>query len=430
MRRKLRKPQGLRRPIRLRPALRAAVLILATLGRAKAGVLSDDGLQVSTWVNYFSSDRSLDNRTGVYGTGADLLWHRRLDEGWRLHAHGRWAYPTTGSASPVGRVLSAYAERRTASDAWRIGTQTVAWGQADGVNPTDNLTPSDYTVLRPATADQRFGIPAILWHHYLSRRYTWTTFITPYFSPSVLPLPATAGVPVVQCVPSTRLAHTETAFKLSRSGDSADWSLSYFRGFDLLPDVRLASTVAPEVLLHYDAMTVWGADIDIPYGRFVFWAETGYVHPTAFQHSADPAPLTPALATVLGVSHALGRATLRVQMIERHVFHYNDPVYWNGTLAQALALDNALINGETHRDNSGVTAEVMDHWMHSRLQGHVFIYLSFRPNSRYTRLFLSYAVSDHLQALLGADLYEGPSNSEFCQLKPNQGWFLEGRYNL
>lgn len=42
-----------------------------------------------------------------------------------------------------------------------VGRQIVVWGRADGINPTDNLSPRDYTRLVPDETDQRLGNDAI-----------------------------------------------------------------------------------------------------------------------------------------------------------------------------------------------------------------------------------------------------------------------------
>ncbi|MBI3605573.1 MAG: hypothetical protein HY202_06050 [Nitrospirae bacterium] len=53
-----------------------------------------------------------------------------------------------------------------------VGKQIVVWGRADGINPTDNLTPHDFTVLLPFEDDQRFGTTALKLDLYITYAFT------------------------------------------------------------------------------------------------------------------------------------------------------------------------------------------------------------------------------------------------------------------
>jgi hypothetical protein len=88
----------------------------------------------------------------------------------------------------------------------RIGEQIIAWGRADGINPTDNLTPRDFVVLLPPEEDQRFGTTAIKLDTYLSQELTFTAFASSFFEPAKFPLP-TEGVGIQRTQP----AHTANA---------------------------------------------------------------------------------------------------------------------------------------------------------------------------------------------------------------------------
>ena len=49
----------------------------------------------------------------------------------------------------------------------RAGRQIIAWGRADGLNPTDNLTGEDLTLLAPDDDDRRLGTTALRASYYL-----------------------------------------------------------------------------------------------------------------------------------------------------------------------------------------------------------------------------------------------------------------------
>ena len=52
----------------------------------------------------------------------------------------------------------------------RAGRQIIAWGRADGVNPTDNLSGQDLTLLVPDDVDRRLGTTAVRASYYARRR--------------------------------------------------------------------------------------------------------------------------------------------------------------------------------------------------------------------------------------------------------------------
>ena len=61
----------------------------------------------------------------------------------------------------LGVIREAYLDLSHGPLDLRIGKQIIAWGRADRINPTDNLTPRDYTLLVPDDDDQRLGTPAV-----------------------------------------------------------------------------------------------------------------------------------------------------------------------------------------------------------------------------------------------------------------------------
>ncbi len=55
------------------------------------------------------------------------------------------------------RLIEGYAAVHFARADLHLGKQIIAWGRADGINPTDNVSPCDFTLLLPFEDDQRFG---------------------------------------------------------------------------------------------------------------------------------------------------------------------------------------------------------------------------------------------------------------------------------
>jgi hypothetical protein len=62
----------------------------------------------------------------------------------------------------------------------------------------------------------------------------------------------------------------QCAFKLEQSGKAADWSISYYDGFDLSPDLSLKSITpsAISILLNHNRIRALRADAATTLGRY------------------------------------------------------------------------------------------------------------------------------------------------------------------
>ena len=382
--------------------------------------------------DYFSSDQALDNKRGFVGATGRLSARPRL--GHRLHAYvsGWVTDPGLNRAEGTQSLIrQAYFAKSWRDNQLKIGKQIVAWGQADGVNPTDNLTPRNYTVLQPSTADQRFGTTAVLWNHFIGRHGTLTTFASPFFRPSVIAIPTIPGVTFQNHVPAYGVNDTEAALKWSYASGAGDWSISYFHGFDLLPNLALRPAPAPVVNLDYNRLDVLGGDFTRPVGsRYLVWGEAAYFRPLDVSYDL-PQTQKPNIFAVIGASRQLsGTASISLQWVDRFVQDYVAPESAPAGPDQEIAVQNALINGELHRNNVGATAQITDSWWHQTLQGKVFVYANVRPLDSFIRLTMAYVATDHIVLMTGFEDYLGPRVSYFGQLAANRTVFVQGRYNL
>ncbi len=150
----------------------------------------------------------------------------------------------------------------------RVGKQQYAWGQADGFNPTDNLTAWDYSDLLD-TEDEQIGVLSAQAKFYLGG-WTLVGVVAPSLGRSVLPdsnsrwwpdldLPATApnpayplfGNPTLNVtyvdggtlLPNQGLTGTGYALKLGASSGGWDYSVSWFDGFDDLPVIHQTTVI-------------------------------------------------------------------------------------------------------------------------------------------------------------------------------------------
>ncbi|MBL0038696.1 MAG: hypothetical protein IPP36_09005 [Nitrosomonadales bacterium] len=156
---------------------------------------------------------------------------------------------------------------------YRIGRQIIVWGRADRLNPTDNLTPRNFTLLTPEEDDQRIGsLAAKATYH--SHENSLTGIWLPGMDPHVFPVATTPGVFFTQHIPRIN----RIALKFDRSGGDVDWSASYYNGSDLTPDIAIGAITpsGANLIFDHNRIRVLGMDAATVIGRYGLRAEAAY----------------------------------------------------------------------------------------------------------------------------------------------------------
>ena len=427
----------------------AAVLLCAMDGAARAqsaAIVEAEQTSVSDWQafwneqsasgavrgDYYRSSHSLDNTNGFFGATAQIKAVPKFGD----RVDGKLEARVTnsdlpGDAKTHSSLLEAYLALHFERSDLRVGKQIVAWGRADGINPTDNLTPHDYVVLLPFEEDQRFGTSAVKWDNYLSNELTFTIFATPFFEPAKIPSLAQGGASV-ETRPAHTLADGEVALKLNRTGGDLDWSVSYLRGHNLLPSARLlgADATWPQLELHYDRINVLGADVAHNFGRYGFRAEAAYFS-TQDKNGGDPSVMNPYFYYVAGFDRTFSESlNLNLQVFGRWVRNFNDPQSIPDALQRELALQNAITDGQQARVSYGWTARLGNKWLNDTLEAELLVVANITQHNAFLRPLISYAVTDRMKATAGGEIYQGARSSYFGRLKPNQGMFSELKYSF
>lgn len=383
-------------------------------------------------LNYFRSSKRLDDDTDFLGATAQIKALPRLMEAIDGKVEARITNPALGEGDGVdSRLLEGYVTAHFAHADLRIGKQIVAWGRADGINPTDNLTARDYVSLLPFEDDQRFGTVAVKLDVYLSAKYSLGVFTTPFFEPSNVPLPA-AGRDIREKTPARTFSNSEIGLKLDKVEEGFDWSLSYFHGFSLLPDLRILGIDGggPILEMHYDRIDVIGADFARNIGRYGFRGEAAYVQ-TKDKSGGDPAVKNPYLFWVLGVDRSFfENLNINLQFFQRRVRRFHDPEAIADPVERSLAVQNAVLDGQRDRLSHGLSTRVADKWFNETLQGEIFAVINLTRRDYYLRPSLTYAFSDHWKGTIGGDFYYGAADTQFGSLRPNRGAFAEWRYGF
>ena len=197
-----------------------------------------------------------------------------------------------------------------------LGKKIIAWGRADGINPTNRITPMNATALSSELDDTRMG------NLLAQASFTWKTLRLegiwlPLYSPDALPI-AGADLPPELSIgdavyPGHSVGNSGFALRCELSFSSVDGSLSYFNGYETQPGFNYALG-AGGISLSPTAYRIHmaGADFSTAIGPFGIRGEAALIAP--FDNSGALAHVAARHAAyVLGVDRSIGNCNVLVQ---------------------------------------------------------------------------------------------------------------------
>lgn len=396
--------------------------------KVDVNLLQKPELNGSIRAGYFSSSRKLDGKNDL-GTGS--IWLKatqNIGEDISVVAQGWIRNDETFRADADSKKLQeGYIKFSTGNMDYRIGRQIIAWGRADRLNPTDNLTPRNFTLLTPEEDDQRLGsLAAKVTYH--SHENSLTGIWLPGMDPHIFPVAATPGIFFTQHIPHAN----RIALKFDHSGGNVDWSASYYSGLDLTPDIAIGATTpsGTNVIFDHNRIRVLGMDAATAIGRYGLRAEAAYTW-TANTGENDFLVKKPFLYMVMGGDRTfLDYLNINIQYYLRHVTNYSDPQAITNPLLRPLAIQTGALWNQFSRSQHGVSVRVSNKWFNETLEGEITAVGSFGQSNYFIRPKLVYAFSDNVKGSLGLDIYRGESNTFFGRLRDNSLLFAEMKYGF
>jgi hypothetical protein len=420
--------------------LLCALVLLARSAQAQdsttdsePGALQQAGITGLVRAGYWSSTRNLDPEDHL---GAGMIWlksTRRLSSRVSFLIEG-WAAlrGPAGDGDATGELREAFVDFRFGRLDVRVGRQIIAWGRADGLNPTDNLTGADLTLLAPDDDDRRLGTTALRASYYLGDVSVAGLWL-PEFRGHHFPLPPAPGFTFV------RDRHgwpgDQWALRVEQTGRAVDWSVSHFRGRDLTPDlgVRLAAATSDPVAavsLSHHRVTVFGADMAANLGRIGLRAEGAYVD-TEDDDGRDPFTKNPFLFVVIGGDRTFREyLNLNIQYLYRFVRGHRTVQTGLSPTEADIAELQGILNSQAARLQHGASFRLSYKWLRETLEGECAAAGFFGPDGLALRPKVTYSVTDRWKVLVGAELYRGKSSSVFGLLRPNSTAYLEARWSF
>jgi hypothetical protein len=423
---------------------RAAFGIIILLGTTPGwAVECSDALlslrSLSQWGNlsgslrssYWSSSRTLDDREHL---AVAALWlkatpqlgpHTSLFvEGWVMNQQ------LFREQETAGELREAYLDVSLSSLDLRVGKQIIAWGQADRINPTDNLTPRNFTRLFTEDDDQRLGTVALKATYYFSG-LALTGVWLPDFESDTIPLRRPPPLFTLrEREPGKALS--QGAIKLGQTGKAVDWSVSYFDGFDLFPDLGIEriSPAGVDLLLRNHRIRVIGADAATTFGRYGLRGEAAYTF-TTNSRGNDPAVKSPFFFLVMGGDRTFFTyLNVNLQYLFRVIVNFHSPFGIQDPLQRAVAIQQAVQTNQLDRTQHGVSLRINYKWFNETLEGEVVGVFVFTRGGYVLRPKLSYALTDRWKVVVGADVFRGPRPSFFDNLRKNSAAYTELRWSF
>jgi hypothetical protein len=385
------------------------------------GAPAPAGISGSVRASYWSSDRDLSagehfaagsfwlKAEGKYSAGVSYL-----AEGWAAaRAH-------EGRASEAAELREGYIDLRIGNFDTRIGRQIIAWGRADGINPTDRLSPNDLRALVPENDDRRMGTSAVRTTYYADR-LAMSAYWLPSFRANRISLPPEVAGAVEE---RERWVGESWALRVEETGRAIDWSISYARVLDVSPDLiehRVPGGQPWIELAHHQIRSV-GVDVAGTLGRFGLRGEAAFLQ-TEDANGLDPRTKNREVFVVAGADRTFaGDWNVNLQYLFKQVFGFRDASTANG-----IAWQQSIFSGQAARVQHGMSARVGTKWLHDTFEADLSGAGYFGPRGFVIRPKLSYAVTDQLRLLAGTEIYRGDEASLFGLLRPNSTAYVEMR---
>ena len=430
--------------------------------RARAA-LDRLGLSGSLAFDYYSSNHDIDDRDNFPGLNLVLKHRLKLGSGIRWVAEARVLAEQVGhehedathglprslryADEVTSELREGYVEISRSLWEMRVGRQIIPWGRGDEINPTDVISPKNYTLLLPeGSPSYRSGVNAFRVDAFLPWNVRAIGVYVPFFEQTIIPLSdPPEGVRLEERLPAMTFRNGSAGIKLDRSGGKVDASIGYYYGFNLLPEVRIVEASANpatgalsgDVDLAHGRQHMIGADFATAAGRFGYRGEVAWVQ-TDNPHARRVESIVPYLWYVLGIERSFSDSlSVILQYVGRYVPQRIDPERAlsnpDPVLGQAMFLaarSTVVINQQLDTVQNGWSLRIDKKFWNDTLDCELLGVQYFERNDFFIRPRLAYDWTDAWKTSIGGEVFHGPKNSTFGRIEKNTGAFVEVKYSF
>jgi hypothetical protein len=302
----------------------------------------------------------------------------------------------------------------------RIGRQIIAWGRADRLNPTDNLSPRNMRALVADIDEDRMGLDSASVRLQLGDRANLTALHAPRMPATVLP-DAIASIPALlgsRRVSDQSSSRDTQALRIDYAGNALDASISVVDGPSMTP--AFVEALPPALAPHATqaGVRIVGADFSAALGDR--WGLRGEFASTTFDGRA-PAGLGDFRYAVLGVErHVDGGWLALAQWVHRRAERAAAPPTVVGALNRALwfqteARSDALYLGLNRAQFEGA------------LSGNIGLLQTLDDRGRAWFANVAYRIDDRWNLLARWQHFSGPADTNLGALRRDSLLLLELR---
>ncbi len=355
----------------------------------------------------------------------------------RLRLDGRWHGDDSAGFASVdlehNGVLDDYDELNLRevyfdyfSAGWdlRVGKQIIIWGETEGLQILDAVSPWDYReFLARDFDDLRKGVEAVRWRR-LQDDWNLELIVLPDFEPasfappgspwafpSALPSPGPAPIE-----PEDSLENAEYGARLSYYLGWGDLSFVALRTWtdEPVPTYTASGTSAPVLGFEYQRQSIYGGGLSVPTGDFVFRGEVAVYTGSTFETlSATGIERSDhdQLKWVAGVDWSLDSGlTVALQLTDSQVLDHRPGL--------PLPEHNRMLTLSIEKDFFRETLRVSS-----------FSFVGLEEGDTFTRLSFDYALSDSTRVLAGVDVFTGDEGS-FGAFSENDQLWVKFKYSF
>ena len=319
--------------------------------------------------------------------------------------------------SPEFELREAYASFYLDKIDFRLGYQIIAWGRADGFNPTDNITPKNMLSFSPDIDDLRTGnflLRSNLNLFPVRLEGIWIPFYkSSEFSNNAFSFPETVSF-ASSDFPDNGLENSAFALRLNLEFPAFDGSISYFNGFNPQAGINISSISPPNLNIQLKAYRthIFGADFSTQIGSlFILRGETAFRLPFESYENEISIP-NPDFQWVLGMDKDFrGVFNIIFQYIGSYVVDYNeldetDPEY-------SIALFNRMIFNQLNQMSHAISCRLAWRLLQETFFVELFSYYSILTTEVLISPKISYDITDALTFTFGSNLYFGKDDTLF-----------------
>ncbi len=306
---------------------------------------------------------------------------------------------------------------------FRIGQQVIVWGRADGFNPTNNLTPTDFTTFSPDEDDKRlatFVAKGVYNFYPFKMEVDWG----PGYKASTLPF-GNANLPTGVSWgddknPDLEWKNSSFGAKLDIEKPAFDGSLSYFNGYHKMPGLNYTLTEnGAEIYTQPWGVQVFGADFSTTADSYGLRGEFAFSLPDNDPDSLFSSPYQQ-LEYTLGIDREWGNFSLIVQYVGKYVFDFDKEITVQTPLAQKAVRYNRMLFSQLEEWNHSVSIRPSVNLLHETLKCEMLGLVNFSTEEWFFMPKATYTISDALELCAGAQLFGGDDDTLYGFVKDSK----------